>query len=298
MKKRQLGQNGPFVSVVGIGAMSFTNFYGDTNESESHAVLTEALDLGIDHIDTSNVYGMGKSENVIGNYLSKQGKQKNDLFTIATKAAITRDQKTGKRSFDNTKKHLTTELEGSLERLGVDCVDLFYIHRRDPNIEIEEVTHTLMELAKQGKIKQFGFSEIAPSSLKRAQKISPVAAVQSEYSLATRSPELGLLQTTKNFGTSLVAFSPVGRGLLTDNPHSASAIEKMDFLKQIPRFQEPHLSANNILAEKFRQLAATTNKPAASIAIAWLLVCMKLIFHLLHNHILYQQMFLIYVHCH
>ncbi len=271
MKKRQLGQNGPFVSVVGIGAMSFTNFYGKTNEVESHEVLKEALNLGIDHIDTSNVYGMGKSESVIGNFLSKQGKQKDGLFTIATKAAITKDPKTGQRVFDNTKRHLTAELEGSLKRLGLECVDLFYIHRRDPNVEIEEVTETLLALVAQGKIKQFGFSEIAPSSLTRAQNIGPVAAVQSEYSLATRSPELGLLQTTKKFGTSLVAFSPVGRGLLTDTPHTASAIDKMDFLKQVPRFQEPHLSANNMLAGRFRELAGEINTPTASIAIAWLL---------------------------
>ena len=226
MKSRRLGQSGPLVSEVGIGAMSFTNFYGETNETESHKVLEEALNLGIDHLDTSNVYGMGKSENVIGNFLAKQGKQREDIFKIATKAAITRDATTGKRTFNNTKEHLTTELEGSLKRLGVDSVELFYIHRRDPELEIETVTETLVDFIKQGKIKHFGFSEIAPSSLHRAQAIHPVAAIQSEYSLAVRSPELGLVQSTSKLNTSLVAFSPVGRGLLTDSPHTEEDIQR------------------------------------------------------------------------
>ena len=271
MKQRKLGQSGPLVSEVSIGAMSFTNFYGETNELESHEVLTEALNLGINHIDTSNVYGMGKSEQVIGNFLSKQGKNKNDLFSIATKAAITKNTETGERTFDNSKDHLIKELDGSLKRLGVDCIDLFYIHRRDPNIGIEEVTDSLVQLIKQGKIKQFGFSEIAPSSLSKAQSIHPVGAVQSEYSLAVRSPELGLLQATRCLETSLVAFSPVGRGLLTDNPHSEKDIQNMDFLKQIPRFQEPNLSVNIGITKKFRSLAAEMNVAAASLAIAWVL---------------------------
>ena len=271
MKRRQLGQNGPHISEVGIGAMSFTNFYGNTDESRSHSVLHEALNIGINHIDTSNVYGMGKSETVIGNFLSKQGAQKHDLFVIATKAAITRDKKTGERSFNNTKGHLTAELEGSLKRLGLDCIDLFYIHRRDPSIQIEEVTETLADLVRVGKIKQFGFSEIAPSSLRRAQKIHPIAAIQSEYSLAVRSPELGLVQTTSELNASLVAFSPVARGLLTDTPHTQKAIEKMDFLKQIPRFQPPNLATNIKITNQFRTLAAEMGVASASLAIAWVL---------------------------
>ena len=271
MNKRRLGDSKITLSLVGIGGMSFTNFYGETNETQSHYVLNEALDLGINHIDTSNVYGMGKSESIIGRFLSKQGKTSQDRFHIATKAGITRDKDTGKRIFDNSKKHLTTELEASLKRLGIECVDLFYIHRRDKRVEIEEVTETLAQLVKAGKIKHFGFSEISPSTLKRAGKVQGVAAVQSEYSLAVRSPELGIVQTTAKEKTTLVAFSPVGRGLLTNSPHHIEDIKKMDFVRQIPRFQEPNLKANIDITNKFRELAAEMGVATASLAIAWIL---------------------------
>jgi len=205
MQKRQLGPGGPAVSAVGIGAMSFTNFYGPTSEEASHAILTAALDLGIDHLDTSNVYGMGLSERVIGSFLARQGKVKDGLFRIATKAGIRRDKETGKRGFDNTPAYLEAELDASLQRLGVEAVDLFYVHRRDQSIPIEEVAGTLAGFITAGKIHAFGFSEIAPSSLRRAALEHPVAAVQSEYSLQTRAPELGLVQSCERLGASLVA---------------------------------------------------------------------------------------------
>jgi len=271
MEKRALGPGGPMVSAVGVGAMSFTSFYGPVSEEESHAVLAAALDLGIDHIDTSNVYGMGLSERTIGSFLARQGSAKNGLFRIATKAGIKRDRETGVRSFDNSKAHLEAELDNSLGRLGVDCVDLFYVHRRDPSRPIEEVTESLAELVRAGKTRSIGFSEIAPASLRRAAAVHPIAAVQSEYSLQTRSVELGLVQTCEALGTSLVAFSPVGRGLLTDRPPSQASIEKSSFLKGNPRFNEPNLSANLRITDHFRELARAFDTPAASLSIAWLL---------------------------
>src|SRR6056297_751156 len=215
MERRRLGPDGPMVSALGYGAMSFTDFYGPTTEEESHAVLRACLDLGIDHLDTSNVYGMGRSETVIGRFLATEGR---DRFTIATKAGIRRDPETGARSFDNSPGHLEAALDASLGRLGVDHVALFYVHRREADRPIEEVAETLAGFVRDGRIGGFGFSEIAPSSLRRAAAVHPVAAVQSEYSLATRAPELGLVQACAELGTSLVAFSPVGRGLLTDTP--------------------------------------------------------------------------------
>ena len=161
-------------------------------------------------------------------------------------------------------------MDASLTRLGVEAIDLYYIHRRDPSHEIEAVTETLASFVKAGKVKQIGFSEIAPSSLRRAHAVHPVAAVQSEYSLSTRSPEMGLVQTCDAIGASLVAFSPVGRALLTDRPHQAEAAAEMDFLKVNPRFQEPNLSANLAINAKWRALAADMGVPAASLAIAWL----------------------------
>ena len=271
MKKRQLGKNGPQISAIGIGAMSFSDFYGATDEAQSHAILSTALDEGVTHIDTANVYGPHTSETVIGSFLAKQGKSRNDLFSIATKAAISKDPDTGARSFDNSAAHLEAELDASLARLGVDSVDLFYVHRRDQSIPIEEVAGTLAGLIQKGKIRSFGFSEIAPTSLRRAKAVHHVAAVQSEYSLAVRFPELGLLQSTAELGTALVAFSPVGRSLLTDSPCSPEKAEKLPFLKINPRFQEPNLSANIEVTKPFRQLAADMGTTAAALAIAWLI---------------------------
>ena len=271
MKTRRLGASGPLISAIGYGAMSFTDFYGTTDESQSHAVLATALDEGITHIDTSNVYGPHRSEAAIGSFLAKQGNQRHDLFSIATKAGITRDPDTGARVYNNSAAHLESELDGSLARLGVDRVDLFYVHRRDAATPIEEVTETLAGLIKKGKIGGFGYSEIAPSSLRRAHAVHPVMAVQSEYSLAVRYPELGLVQTTAALGTALVAFSPVGRSLLTDKPHSPEKAAELPFLKVNPRFQEPNLSANIAATESFRRLAADMGTTAAALSIAWLL---------------------------
>ncbi|WP_424985687.1 aldo/keto reductase [Microbulbifer sp. S227A] len=271
MQSRKLGRDGPEISAIGIGAMSFADFYGPTNEAESHAILDAALDFGITHLDTANVYGMGKSESAIGSYLAGRGRGTRERFTIATKASITSDRETGRRVFDNSKHHLTQELDASLKRLGTDAVDLFYVHRRDPSLEIEEVTETLAGLVRAGKTRAIGFSEIAPSSLRRAMAVHPVAAVQSEYSLATRFPDLGLVQTCADLGVALVAFSPVGRGLLTDRPHGAEAIAGMPFLRGNPRFVEPNLSTNLATTQAFRALAADMGCSAAALAIAWVL---------------------------
>ncbi len=265
MKKRKLGQNGPTVSVVGYGAMSFTNFYGPATDEGSMEILDACVDLGITHVDTSNVYGMGRSETVIGDWLKKRGGP--PPFTIATKGGITRGPQ---NRFNNDPGHLTEALDASLTRLGVEAVDLYYLHRRDTRFEVEDVAETLAGFVKAGKVKAIGLSEVAPSTLRRAHAVHPIAAVQSEYSLSTRLPELGLIQTCAEIGASLVAFSPVGRALLTDRPHQAGAVEVMDFMKVNPRFQEPNLTANLAYNAKFRALAADMGVPAAALAIAWL----------------------------
>ena len=273
MEKRNLGNTGTKVGALGIGAMSFSDFYGPTNTQESHAILKMALDNGIDHIDTAKVYGMGLSEERIGQFLNTLNPRDRQFFKIATKGGIDRknfDDK-GTVVFDNSKEFLTEELNNSLRRLGVDCVELYYVHRREADRPIEEVTETLVGFIKDGKIKQFGFSEIAPTSLEKAALIHPVGAVQSEYSLSTRYPELGLVQRTKSLGTSLVAFSPIGRSLLTDKPHNSETVEKMEFLKANPRFIEPNLSNNIKATEKFREYAADLGCKASGLAIAWLL---------------------------
>ncbi|MEL6791910.1 MAG: aldo/keto reductase [Pseudomonadota bacterium] len=263
MKQATLYEGGPSVGVVGYGAMSFTNFYGDTTDEQSKKILDACVELGIDHIDTSNVYGMGRSETVIGEWLKSRGE---NPFFIATKGGIQRDPA---RRFNNDRAHLTEALEASLTRLGVEAVDLYYVHRKDPAVEIEETAETLAGFVKAGKAKAVGFSEIAPSTLRRAEAVTKVHAVQSEYSLQTRSPELGLNQTCEELGAALVAFSPVGRGLLTDEPPNRAKTETLDFLKNNPRFMEPNISANLRVTEPLRKLAAEMGEATATLACAW-----------------------------
>ena len=270
MKTRKLGQLGTPVSAIGYGAMSFTDFYGPTDTSSSHAILARCLELGITHLDTSNAYGLGKSEKRIGSFLAKQGKQSDGMFQIATKAGITRNSD-GNRYFNNNAEHLSSELDKSLQRLGVDHIELFYVHRRDPNLPIEEVTETLANLVKSGKTRQVGFSEIAPTQLDIANKIHPIAAIQSEYSLSTRSPEMGLVQKTADLGSTLVAFSPVGRGLLTNSPLSFEVCQDLEFMNINPRFLQPNYRRNISATIPFRELAAEMGYAASSLAIAWLL---------------------------
>ena len=268
MQTRKPGQGWPKVGAIGVGAMSFSDFYGATDEAASHRVLERALQLGMTHIDTANVYGMGKSESAIGTWLAKTGAR--DQFHIATKGSITRDAN-GNRTFNNSPEHLEDELEGSLKRMGIDCVDLYYVHRRDPALEIEEVAGTLGRLVEKGKAKSIGFSEIAPVSLRRANAEYPVAAVQSEYSLSTRSPEMGLVQTCRELGVAMVAFSPVGRSLLTDTPLSPDVIPDIGFLSGNARFNGRNYRDNLEKVKEFQKLATEFGVPTAGLANAWLL---------------------------
>ncbi|MBA84593.1 MAG: aldo/keto reductase [Rhodobacteraceae bacterium] len=269
MKLRKLGKNGPEISALGIGAMSFSDFYGATTEENSFAILDAARAAGVTHIDTSNVYGMGRSETAIGAYL-KANPGARDQFHIATKAGISSDAE-GRRVFKNTLDHLESELDGSLKRLGLDCVDLFYVHRRQADIPIEEVAGHMARLREKGKIRGIGFSEIAPVSLRRAVTETHVDAVQSEYSLSTRLPEMGLVQTCAQLGTALMAFSPVGRSFLTDDPIPLSRVPDLAFLKVNPRFIQPNYQANIAATDPFRAYAAQLGVPAAALAISWVL---------------------------
>ena len=268
MKMTRLGKDGPETSQFGIGAMSFAGIYGDATEEDSHAVLTACLEAGVSHIDTANVYGMGRSEDIIGTWLAANPGAR-DKFTIATKASITR--RDGVRVYDNSLEHLEAELDKSLERLGTDHVDLFYVHRREAERPIEEVTEALAGLVRKGKTRAFGFSEIAPSSLRRASAVHHVAAVQSEYSLSTRSCELGLEQACAELGTTLVAFSPVGRSYLTDAPFGFERVSTNNFMKANPRFVQPNYDANIAITDRFRALARDMDISAAGLAIAWLI---------------------------
>ena len=270
MQQRQLGQAQTPISAIGYGAMSFSDFYGPTDDAKSFAILDRCMDLGITHLDTSTVYGLGLSEQRIGAYLKQRGQQARDFFTIATKAGIA-SKPDGSRYFNNSPEHLRKELDGSLQRLGVEQVELLYVHRRDASVPIEEVAQSLAELVKSGKTRQIGCSEIAPTSLELAHAVHPVAAVQSEYSLATRAPELGLVQKCAQLGTTMVAFSPVARSLLTDHPLSFEACKSLAFMGVNPRFQEDTYKLNMQNSAEFRALASELGTSASALAIAWLL---------------------------
>lgn len=269
MKVTRLGREGPEISQFGIGAMSFAGIYGDATAEQAHAVLDACLDAGVSHIDTAAAYGDGRSEEIIGQWLHARPGAR-DRTTIATKAAFAADPDTGVRRISNAPDFMEATLDRSLRLLGVDSVDLFYAHRLEPGRPVEEVAGEMGELVRKGKAKAIGFSEIAPSTLRRAVTSFPVAAVQSEYSLATRYPELGLRQACRELGVALVAFSPVGRTYLTDAPFGRDHLGDIPFLKSNPRFQEPNYSANIRITDGFRALARDMGEPAAALAIAWL----------------------------
>ena len=267
MHHRTLGADGPLVSAIGLGCMSFAGFYGGADDETSHATLDAARRAGIDFLDTANVYGMGHSERVIGRWLRANP---NARMTIATKGGIRRDAQ-GRRSFDNSPDHLRAELEGSLERLGVSCVALYYVHRREPARPIEEVAETLAGFREEGLIGGFGFSEIAPSSLRRAHAIAPVMAVQSEYSLWSREPEIGMIQACEELGVAFVPFSPLARGMMSQVPLDVAGFGEKDFRRGTPRFSEPNLSANMAKVDEFRALADALGTTAPALAMAWVL---------------------------
>lgn len=264
MQQRLLGPNGPSVGAVGLGCMSLGGAYGPTTEAECYNTLDAALDLGVTLLDTANIYGNGQSETIIGSYLAR----KPHRFTLASKAGIVSGNP---RRYDNSEAYLRSCLEASLKRLQVEHIDLFYIHRREASRPIEEVMEYLVAFKNEGKIGAIGLSEVAPSTLERACAVHPVAAVQNEYSLSTRLPELGLLQACQRTGTTLVAFSPLGRGILADGMADPSTFANDDFRKTSPRFIEPNYSYNTERIARFSAYAASLGHSAATLAVAWVL---------------------------
>jgi aryl-alcohol dehydrogenase-like predicted oxidoreductase len=255
---------GRSVGAVGLGCMSPGGIYGATTEAESFACMTEALALGVDHWDVAEIYGGGLSETLIGRYLA----QTRADVSLATKAGIYLQPE---RHFRNDAEALRRSLEGSLARLGRDRVELFYIHRREAARPVEEVMETLVGFIEEGLIGAIGLSEVAPATLRRAHAVHPVAAVQSEYSLWSRQPELGLLQTCAELGVTFVAFSPLGRGILADRLPDPSRFPPGDFRTANPRFQEPNYTANTAAIRPFQDWCRARGWSTAAVALAWTL---------------------------
>ncbi len=261
MQRVRLGSRGPDVSTLGFGAMSFGGIFGPTTEAESLHCLDAMLEAGIDFIDVANIYGMGVCESIIGKWLASRRPQ----VVIATKAGIVNGPS---RRIDNSAAYLRAELDGSLKRLGVERVDLFYIHRRDHSRPLAEVVGTLRDLEREGKIGGYGLSEVAPETLREAHAIHPCAAVQNEYSLWSRQPELGLIQECARLGVAFVAFSPLARGMLGSEALRLDQVQD-GFRAQNPRFTEPNFSRNLHRIAGFRAFCAARGWTVPATALAW-----------------------------
>lgn len=259
MQQRSLGPHK--VGAIGLGAMSFGGLFGPTTEDESLACLDAAWAAGITHFDTANIYGMGVSETLIGKWLKSRGHSP----VIATKAGIISGPP---RRADNSETYLRTELEGSLRRLGRDHVELFYIHRRDASIPVEEVAGALSLLVAEGKIGGYGLSEVAPATLRLAHAVHPCMAVQNEYSLWTRLPELGLIDACAELGVTFVPFSPLGRGMFGERP---LPLPNDGFRGHNPRFTGRNFEHNSAVAAKFRSFCAARGWKVSATALAWVL---------------------------
>lgn len=264
MKQRQLGQDGPSVSAIGLGCLSFGGLFGATTTDESLRCLDAAWDSGITFLDVANIYGNGLSEQVIGEWLRSRPHRP----VIATKASIVSGPN---RRVDNSPAHLRSELEGSLKRLGVERVDLFYMHRHEHARPIEEVAETMAALIREGKIGGYGLSEIAPYTLRRAHAVHPVMAVQNEYSLWTRQPELGLIQTCAELGVAFVPFSPLARGVFGVPMLDPEIHDPGPFRSQIPRFSPENWPKNREKLREFQVLAADMGHHPSALALAWCL---------------------------
>jgi aryl-alcohol dehydrogenase-like predicted oxidoreductase len=264
MKQRQLGANGPMVSAIGLGCLSFGGIFGATDRATSLRCLDAAWDQGITFLDTANIYGMGESETVIGEWLTTR---KHNV-TLATKASIVGG---ADRRIDNSAAHLRSELEASLRRLQVDHVDLFYIHRREEARPIEEVIETLKALSDEGKIGGYGMSEISPGTLRRAHAVHPCRAIQNEYSLWSRQPELGLIQTCAALDVAFVPFSPLARGVFGRQIVDPADMAPGEFRLSIPRFQGADWQYNRAQVDRFRCFATMRGVTPSALALAWVL---------------------------
>jgi aryl-alcohol dehydrogenase-like predicted oxidoreductase len=269
MQTRTLGRHGPDVSALGLGCMGMSDFYGGREDAESIATIRHALDRGVGMLDTADMYGPYTNEELVG----KAIKDRREQAFIATKFGIVRDPANpAARGVNGRPEYVRASCEGSLKRLGIETIDLYYQHRVDPDVPIEETVGAMAELVAAGKVRHLGLSEASAATLERACKVHPIAALESEYSLWTRDPESnGVLDACRRLGVSLVAYSPLGRGFLTGAIRSPDDFDADDYRRSSPRFQGENFIRNLQLVDKVKALAADKGCSPAQLALAWVL---------------------------
>ena len=266
METRTLGKSGIKVSTIGLGLMSMSGIYGNANDEESIRVIHHALDKGITHLDSADMYGWGHNETLLGRAL----KGRRQGVIVATKFGQTKDA-AGKQGVDGRPEYVQQACEASLKRLGIDVIDVYYQHRVDPNVPIEDTVGAMKKLIDQGKVRAIALSEAAPATIRRAHKAHPIAAVQNEYSLLYRKDGEETLQVCRELGITLVAYAPLGRSMLTGSVKGKADLPEGDRRLQHPRFQAEHLDANVKIVKRLEELAEQKKCTPAQLVLAWLL---------------------------
>jgi aryl-alcohol dehydrogenase-like predicted oxidoreductase len=262
-----LGHSNFQINRMGLGCMGMSEFYGSFDEQESISTLHKAIDLGVNFFDTADMYGYGANERLLG----KAFKDRWDKVVVATKFAIMRGPNGEFLGLSGKPEYITKACDQSLKNLGVEAIDLYYMHRQDPELEIEEIVGAMAELVRQGKVKAIGLSEVDPETLRRAQAVHPISALQTEYSLWSREPEQALFDVCKELGITFVAYSPLGRGFLTGAIKSRADLEEGDWRLTNPRFTEEAIKENLKFVEAIDRLAQSKGASKAQVALAWLL---------------------------